>query len=669
MSPPHAKRRDWRCSEPGCRRKFTQRSSMQRHCRDMHGPEQPIRPHACTEAGCSARFTQKGNLRTHLRSIHRTEKNIACPQHGCADLFAKETSLRQHMTAEHGDREEGSAGVGTVDIAKAGVASADSPVVDRRWSCGWCKEGFDFRYELREHRKAKSCQAVAFRCAGPGCLRSFPTEHQLVSHRRAAHDGWRDWPCQEPGCGEVFLLKKALIEHRDIANHKLVSGNTGIGKKRETPAEHLPGQKRVRYSEDGERAGKAEPVQVEKSVRSAGVFKADATKGENATTLEEGGRPLSTREWKCDEDGCDKVFPRRDEWRLHKRSHKVVPQKIGRGKLICAEPGCGKKFTKRMNMLTHQRSAHVGLRDWNCKVEGCGQVFRFKSKLTEHHDAVHISPIPVTSPAEMTVRRLADLPARKRAGYALSTQEPQVSLPELDFDSTKEQAEAERPLPSSSSRSRRPNTGFPSSAVSGVTSVGGESGGKVWTCEEPGCEEAFTRRTQQIAHHSIVHRGPLDWKCEKPGCGKAFPSSNSLSAHQRFGHIGWRSWKCDEPGCGKDFRLKKELAKHQQEGHQVLQVDSSTASKKRVSAAGSASGPDFDVVGSEELKRVKRAVDAARGPSGTFMVEDVILELSGADAVDGSDSDYLSMAQINAGFLEMVAADLLVPSDLVLSSN
>ena len=30
----------------------------------------------------------------------------------------------------------------------------------------------------------------------------------------------------------------------------------------------------------------------------------------------------------------------------------------------------------------------------------------------------------------------------------------------------------------------------------------------------------------------------------------------------------------------------------------------------------------------------KRAVDAARGPSGTFMVEDVILQLSGADAVD-----------------------------------
>lgn len=666
MKPSSAKRRDWRCTEPGCARKFTLRGSMLRHCKEMHGPEGPIRPYECTEEGCGARFTQKGNLKTHLRSVHDLKSGIACPQRGCAKMFTQETGLSKHMMASHGDREEGSSGAGTVANAKAGGAKADGAAADRDWICSWCRTSFERRQGLREHRKAQSCEAVAFRCQEPGCLRSFPAKHRLVSHRRAAHDGWRDWPCQEPGCGEVFPLKKALIEHQNIANHELVAGNVVVGKKREGPAEYLPGRKRVRYSEGGERAGKIEPVQAERSVRSAGDIKAGVTKGENATR-EDGGRLLSTGEWKCDKAGCGKVFPRRDVWRLHKRSHGVVPQKAGRGKLICAEPGCGKKFTKRANMLSHQRSAHIGVRDWNCKVEGCGQVFRFKSKLTEHHDAVHISQIPVISPPEMTVRRLTDLPARKRGRYALL--EPQVSLPEPVLDSAKDQAEAERPLPSSSSPFRRPNTGFTSSAVSGVTSAGGESAGKVWMCEEPGCEETFTRRTERIAHHTMVHRGPLDWKCEKPGCGKAFPSDHSRISHQRFGHIGWRCWKCDEPGCGKAFRLKKELAKHQEACHQAVQVDSSAASQKRNSAAGSTPGPGFDVVGSEELIRVKRAVDAARGPSGTFMVEDVILQLSGADAVDGSGSDYLSMAQINAGFLEMVAADLLVPSDLVLSSK
>ncbi|KAG8837118.1 Strongly-conserved Zn-finger binding protein (TFIIIA) [Serendipita sp. 400] len=145
----------------------------------------------------------------------------------------------------------------------------------------------------------------------------------------------------------------------------------------------------------------------------------------------------------------------------------------------CTYEGCSKGYGKPSRLQEHLRS-HTGERPYKCGFQGCG-----KSYLRESHLQAHTrSHLPSTSrpflcPYPNCVKR-----------FWTSTQ---LKLHEAIHDGAKRQ----------------------------------------FKCQEPGCNESFSKHNQLRSHFSQVHcpAGTKPFRCEHEGCTKSFVTTQKLKAH------------------------------------------------------------------------------------------------------------------------------------------
>lgn len=82
--------------------------------------------------------------------------------------------------------------------------------------------------------------------------------------------------------------------------------------------------------------------------------------------------------------------------------------------------------------------------------------------------------------------------------------------------------------------------------------------GKTVTCDEPGCDKKFTRRSYLLIHKRD-HAGERNYVCER--CPNQYKQKSHLDRHVEASHFGIRH-KCDVPGCNSEFSKAWSLKMH-----------------------------------------------------------------------------------------------------------
>ncbi|KAI9088838.1 hypothetical protein DFS34DRAFT_585722, partial [Phlyctochytrium arcticum] len=85
----------------------------------------------------------------------------------------------------------------------------------------------------------------------------------------------------------------------------------------------------------------------------------------------------------------------------------------------------------------------------------------------------------------------------------------------------------------------------------------GESDGKLFTCDHPGCGKRFTRQ-QNLKSHQDVHTGLKPYQCEH--CNVRFRRKQDLQRHNRTMHEAAKLHTC--PRCQKEFARADALKRH-----------------------------------------------------------------------------------------------------------
>ncbi|KAK7060392.1 hypothetical protein VNI00_001157 [Paramarasmius palmivorus] len=87
------------------------------------------------------------------------------------------------------------------------------------------------------------------------------------------------------------------------------------------------------------------------------------------------------REYHCDREGCDKVFPRKGDLRRH-----ILGVHDNARAYRCKK--CPKAFNQRSGLQTHENT-HTGNKPHKCPAEGCGRGFGDPSSCTRHFRETH----------------------------------------------------------------------------------------------------------------------------------------------------------------------------------------------------------------------------------------------------------------------------------------
>eukprot|EP00744_Colponema_vietnamica_P000974 GILI01001679.1.p1 GENE.GILI01001679.1~~GILI01001679.1.p1 ORF type:complete len:315 (+),score=30.09 GILI01001679.1:128-946(+) len=91
--------RPFSCKYPGCKKAFTQPSSLQRHMK-VHTEDNL---YACQHPGCGRNFTSQANLELHMR-LHTADRPFVCKYESCGKRFSSMGILQGHLRTHTGER-------------------------------------------------------------------------------------------------------------------------------------------------------------------------------------------------------------------------------------------------------------------------------------------------------------------------------------------------------------------------------------------------------------------------------------------------------------------------------------------------------------------------------------------------------------------------------------
>ncbi|XP_063800149.1 zinc finger protein 143 isoform X3 [Pseudophryne corroboree] len=213
-------------------------------------------------------------------------------------------------------------------------------------------------------------------------------------------------------------------------------------------------------------------------------------------------KPPQTNEkaFRCDYDGCGKLYTTAHHLKVHERSH------TGDRPYQCEHGGCGKAFATGYGLKSHVRT-HTGEKPYRCTEENCTKSFKTSGDL-QKHIRTHTGERPFKCPFEgcgrsFTTSNIRKVHIRTHTG--------------------------ERPYYCS-----EPGCGRAfASATNYKNHVRIHTGEKPYVCTVPGCDKRFTEYSSLYKHH-VVHTHSKPYNCNH--CGKTYKQISTLAMHKRTAH-------------------------------------------------------------------------------------------------------------------------------------
>jgi general transcription factor IIIA len=253
------------------------------------------------------------------------------------------------------------------------------------------------------------------------------------------------------------------------------------------------------------------------------------------------GSHTHERSYHCDWEGCTKSFLTATRLRRHKQAHE------GHDRFRCtAYPPCNQTFRKHQTLQRHIRSEHLELAPFQCTyvnpitLEACSAGFDGGGGLRRHEDRVH-GILRFFCPECIIPGSLNPEGSAMHLGFTTDAQ--------LEAHVRKQHANC--PFCERRCASQRELEKHIDSQHSGTTL----EQRKHILCTYPGCNRAFTKKSNLTVHNRTVHNGERyicgtfdvstvsdlsSWNNED-SCGKSFVSKANLEDHIRTAHLGLSS--------------------------------------------------------------------------------------------------------------------------------
>ncbi|XP_058015707.1 zinc finger protein 143 isoform X3 [Ahaetulla prasina] len=204
--------------------------------------------------------------------------------------------------------------------------------------------------------------------------------------------------------------------------------------------------------------------------------------------------------FRCDYDGCGKLYTTAHHLKVHERSH------TGDRPYQCDHPGCGKAFATGYGLKSHVRT-HTGEKPYRCSEENCTKSFKTSGDL-QKHIRTHTGERPFKCPFEGCGRSFTTSNIRKVHIRTHTGERPYYCT--------------------------EPGCGRAfASATNYKNHVRIHTGEKPYVCTVPGCDKRFTEYSSLYKHH-VVHTHSKPYNCNH--CGKTYKQISTLAMHKRTAH-------------------------------------------------------------------------------------------------------------------------------------
>uniref|UniRef100_A0A2K6G4L3 C2H2-type domain-containing protein n=1 Tax=Propithecus coquereli TaxID=379532 RepID=A0A2K6G4L3_PROCO len=199
----------------------------------------------------------------------------------------------------------------------------------------------------------------------------------------------------------------------------------------------------------------------------------------HATRVTAKSQQSGEKAFRCEYDGCGKLYTTAHHLKVHERSH------TGDRPYQCEHQGCGKAFATgdlQKHIRTHtgtsvNRMSYLGERPFKCPFEGCGRSFT-TSNIRKVHVRTHTGERPY----------YCTEPGCGRAFASATNYKNHVRI---------------------------------------------HTGEKPYVCTVPGCDKRFTEYSSLYKHH-VVHTHSKPYNCNH--CGKTYKQISTLAMHKRTAH-------------------------------------------------------------------------------------------------------------------------------------
>ncbi|KAJ8050565.1 Zinc finger protein ZXDC [Holothuria leucospilota] len=234
-----------------------------------------------------------------------------------------------------------------------------------------CGMEFTSKSKFKAHT-ATHAEDRPYKCPYDDCEWSFPSSTKLHRHL-ASHDGIKPYTCLEKGCGKQFgspynLKTHQKCHHQPLVYCCVVQGCIQTFQSEKKLQIHL----REHFAETRLKC----PV--------PGCEETFMTPNARGSHLRRHGQ--ESKVYRCEFEGCNKVFDKLSRLTYHTRSH------TGERPFKCTYTGCQWAFTSLQKLKRHE-CRHTGRKDFCCPVEGCGKSFTRKEHL-QAHEVFHRGELP-----------------------------------------------------------------------------------------------------------------------------------------------------------------------------------------------------------------------------------------------------------------------------------
>ncbi|XP_053943245.1 zinc finger protein 76 isoform X2 [Cuculus canorus] len=214
----------------------------------------------------------------------------------------------------------------------------------------------------------------------------------------------------------------------------------------------------------------------------------------------EKGQQVSRRAFRCEYEGCGRLYTTANHLKVHERSH------TGDRPYMCDFPSCGKAFATGYGLKSHVRT-HTGEKPYKCPEDMCSKAFKTSGDL-QKHIRTHTGERPFKCPFEGCGRSFTTSNIRKVHIRTHTGERPYMC-----------------PEPSC-------GRGF-TSATNYKNHMRIHTGEKPYMCAVPGCGKCFTEYSSLYKHH-VVHTHCKPYTCNS--CGKTYRQTSTLTMHKRSSH-------------------------------------------------------------------------------------------------------------------------------------